>query len=488
MPAMNLTRPLPVWLSLAIVFTFWAAIYLPGLGTLELKGEEGRRILPAVTMLQTGNYVVPYVGSDPYFTKPPLVNWLVAGSFKAFGVRNEWAARLPSTLCVLAVALAFVLIARAGLGAHGSLAGALIWMTNFGIIEKGRLIEIEALYASLTGLAFICWLSWWQERRSSWLTWTVPWIFLGLGMLAKGPLHLVFFYLIVVAVLYRERQLRAFLSPAHFVGIALMLTIFAAWAIPSLQMMPAESVTETWARQFSARLDGHDFNLAGWLMNMPRALAYFLPWTILLGWAAVRRLSFGDEGAVRIATGLAWGIGISFVGVSVLPGALARYTMPLIAPAAWLVALLLATERYQMPRWLSKPTGWPRALRLPVALAFAAVLAITVYAFVVMPLRLKREKIRPIAREMNAALAAAEALYAVDPDFQPALFYVRDPIVYLPRIGDVPPDARYLLVQPQQEQEATASRQWQPRSARPILRVTDYRGKEVILLEVREAN
>ncbi|HEV8185165.1 MAG TPA: hypothetical protein VGP40_04355, partial [Chthoniobacterales bacterium] len=60
---------------LAIVLVLWAAIYLPGLGTLQIKGEEGRRILPAITMLQTGNYIVPQVGSDPYFTKPPLVNW-----------------------------------------------------------------------------------------------------------------------------------------------------------------------------------------------------------------------------------------------------------------------------------------------------------------------------------------------------------------------------------------------------------------------------
>ena len=63
-------------------------------------------------MLETGNYIVPQVGSEPYFRKPPLVNWLVAGSFKIFGVRNEWTARLPSVLCVLAVALAFVGIAR----------------------------------------------------------------------------------------------------------------------------------------------------------------------------------------------------------------------------------------------------------------------------------------------------------------------------------------------------------------------------------------
>src|SRR6476469_8456863 len=122
--------------SFGLVILCWAAIYLPGLGSLEIKGEEGRRILPAVTMLETGNFLVPQVGSEPYFRKPPLVNWLVAASFKLTGVRNEWTARLPSVLCVLAVALAFLGVARDALGANGSVIAALIWLVNFGTIEK----------------------------------------------------------------------------------------------------------------------------------------------------------------------------------------------------------------------------------------------------------------------------------------------------------------------------------------------------------------
>src|SRR2546425_942704 len=120
-----------------LILAVWAAIYLPRLGSLEIKSEEGRRILPAVTMLETGNYIVPQVGSEPYFRKPPLINWLVAGSFHFCGGRNEWTARLPSVLCVLAVALAFIAIARRELGANGSLIAALMWLTNFGLLEKG---------------------------------------------------------------------------------------------------------------------------------------------------------------------------------------------------------------------------------------------------------------------------------------------------------------------------------------------------------------
>ena len=105
---------------IAIVLAVWAAIYLPALGSFEIKGEEGRRILPAVTMLETGNFIVPQVGSEPYLRKPPLVNWLVAASFKLFGRRNEWTARIPSVLCVLMVALVFVTVARRSLGSDGA--------------------------------------------------------------------------------------------------------------------------------------------------------------------------------------------------------------------------------------------------------------------------------------------------------------------------------------------------------------------------------
>ena len=86
----------------------WAAIYLPALGSLEIKGEEGRRILPAVAMLDTGRWIVPQVGGVPYLSKPPLINWLVAAAFRVSGTRSEWAARAPSALAVLALALTAV--------------------------------------------------------------------------------------------------------------------------------------------------------------------------------------------------------------------------------------------------------------------------------------------------------------------------------------------------------------------------------------------
>src|SRR5437763_2536152 len=109
---------------------------------------------------------------------------------------------MASVIAVLLVALAFAAVARPSLGPRGSTIAAVIWLINAGIIEKGRLIEIEGLYVSLCALAIIFWLSFWEQKKSPWLIWTLPFVLLGLGWLARGPVHLLFFYGVVFSVLW----------------------------------------------------------------------------------------------------------------------------------------------------------------------------------------------------------------------------------------------------------------------------------------------
>jgi len=467
--------------TFAIVVLCWAAIYLPGLGSLEIKGEEGRRILPAITMIDTDNYLVPQVGSEPYYRKPPLVNWLVAASFKLTGLRNEWTARLPSVLCVLAVALAFLTVARSNLGANGALGAALIWLANVGIIEKGRLIEIEALYVSLFGLALIFWLSWWRERRSRWLTWIVPSIFLGLGVLAKGPLHLLFFYAVVVAVLYFEGELRKLVSFAHVAGLLIMLGVFAAWAVPYWQAMRETDLAQTWSVQLTGRLTGDDFKLESWLLNIPRGLAYFLPWTLLL--PLVPRVRWPDASEHNLARALAWGAAVPFLLVNLLPGGLPRYSMPALVPACWLMAMTLAANEI---RWRGKFALPQFRLRFVIGTAVVAAVLLCIYAGAVIPALQSRAKVKPIAAQIDGLVPDSEPLYALDPDFQPFLFYVRSRLVYVNRLEEMPATARYLLVQPAREREVLESERWSPLRAQPITRVTDYRKQTLVLVRVGE--
>src|SRR6184192_1552415 len=354
------TRPI------AVVVLMWGVIYLPALGSIAIKGEEGRRILPAIRMLETGNYIVPQVGSNPYYRKPPLVNWLVAASFRFFGMRNEWTARLPSALSVLAVAIAFVTVARASLGPSGSTVAALIWLTNIGMIEKGRLIEIEALYVSLCGLAIIFWLSFFLQKKSPWLTWLPASVFLGLGLLAKGPTHLLFFYGIVIAVLAYWKEWRVLVHPAHFVGLAVMIGVPAAWAIPFVHATTSQVAIDKWSGQYAGRLKAIDFKFFSWIQNIPRGLIYFLPWLLLFPFA--RFSKFHDETQRRLAWALSWGTAVPFVAVSLVPGAVARYSMPSIVPASWLLGMICVGDALQWPRRIAKKRTWTNVVVVFVGL------------------------------------------------------------------------------------------------------------------------
>ena len=109
-----------------------------------------------------------------------------------------------------------------------------------------------------------------------------------------------------------------------------------------------------------------------------------------------------------------------------------------------------------------------------------------VYSLAIIPLLQRREKVRPIARRLEAAIPPNEVLYAVDPEYQPYLFYLRRPIDYVSR-GERSAARRALHPRPAGERKgAEQSPLWLPQHAQPILRIKDYRGRRVILLRVAE--
>jgi 4-amino-4-deoxy-L-arabinose transferase-like glycosyltransferase len=524
--------------NLLIVTAVWAALYFPALGSLAIKGEEGRRILPGITMLQTGNYLVPQVGGETYFRKPPLINWLVAASFKIFGRQNEWTARLPSVFSVLLVAISFVTVARSSLGNRGSTIAALMWLTNAGIIEKGRLAEIEALYVSLCALAIIFWLSFWLQKKSPWLIWTIPFVFLGLGWLAKGPLHLVFFYGVVVAVIWKERKWKELFHPAHFLGVIIMLGIFAAWAIPFVQATNQVTATTKWSQQFTGRLRGTDFQFTRWILNIPHGLFYLLPWVLFLPLIQFRNFSTGHERT--LARALAWGAVVPLVIVDLVPGSIPRYAMPALIPAIWLLAMAFCAENTKWPRWIGLWIGgWVgiglgvgviqyalehrQKINLALGIAIAVVIAVVLgglvwswcrralsgrtfslgarrgtvfaitllacvamwsYALAVVPKMDRRQRIRHLAAQIDSNIPKGETMFALDPNYQPIFFYMRSKLVYASDIDEVPSDARFLLVRPEREQEVLESNRWAPRQPHRIMRSTDYRKESILLLKI----
>ena len=243
--------------------------------------------------------------------------------------------------------------------------------------------------------------------------------------------------------------------------------------------MREADLAQTWSVQLTGRLTGDDFKLESWLLNIPRGLAYFLPWTLLL--PLVPRVKWPSASEHNLARALGWGAAVPFLLVNLLPGGLPRYSMPALVPACWLMAMTLAAQEIRWPGKFALPQF---RLRFVIGTAVVAAILLCIYAGAVMPALQSRAKVKPLAAQIDGLVPDSEPLYALDPDFQPFLFYVRARLVYVNRLEEMPATARYLLVQPAREREVLESERWSPLRAQPLTRVTDYRKQTVVLMRV----
>ena len=152
--------------------------------------------------------------------------------------------------------------------------------------------------------------------------------------------------------------------------------------------------------------------------------------------------------------------------------------------ARWRNSYALVVLSAESVRWRGKIIEPKTRLRWVVSTAIGASILLCIYAVAVVPVLERRSKVKPIAAQIDQLVPDSERLYALDPDFQPFLFYVRSRLVYVSRLDEVPTSARYLLVQPEREREVMESERWSPLHARPIERITDYRKRTIILARV----
>ena len=345
--------------ALVFVTLLWAGLYLPGLGTLQLQHEEPRRALPGLHMLASGDWLVPRVGSDPYLRKPPLLNWAIALSCKLSGGPSEWAVRLPSVLATLALALVIVGIAgRRWLSREGGLIAAIFYLVNLTMVESGRLAELEALYVAFTGVALVFWMTSWRQEAGPWQLWLFPAPFLALGMLTKGPTHLVFYYGVIIPVLLFGKDARSLLHPAHWLSLLLIVGALLCWAIPCSLAVSSHNplgIWHFWWGQLASRAStesSQHFRLSAWLLNGPQTLKNFLPWTLLLPllWrketVAVLAEARGPGHSRELALfrGARWGMVATALLMVLLPNGSPRYIYPLIVVPCLLLGRALTLE------------------------------------------------------------------------------------------------------------------------------------------------
>lgn len=493
-----------IWQAIALVVLVWGGLYLPYLGSREIHGEEARRILPARTMLENGDWITPQIGGREYSRKPPLINWLIAASFALTGEQSERSARLPSVLWLLAFALTATVALRRRFGVWRAASVALFFLTTIAMLDKGRMAEIDAMYAAQFGIAFVLWATWWAEGRR-WLAYTIPWLFLGVALLAKGPVHLVFWYPILVATLFRARRIADLFHPAHLLGILVMSGVFLPWMILNLsQSADAGEASGVWTQQLLARFQFSGIDWGKWALQPFQMLADFLPWTPLLiwGWLATRaelKSAPRDDRWVAVLQGGKIGVLAGYGILLISPEALPRYALPFFPVLTVLMVDWLG--RIDAKR-LGRVEGWWRGANVglscvlilgsvilfflaprlaspgsPIPLTHAA--AACGFGLAALGLNLKSlhwrpligtcttliagvftfhilaapfygsGKYRPLARELEQLCPETEQLLVVyNPKHLRFLFYVERPYVEAGLMADLPDSFRYLMIRP----------------------------------------
>src|SRR5262249_5682107 len=154
-------------------------------------------------------------------------------------------------------------------------------------------------------------------------------------------------------------------------------------------------------------------------------------------------------------------------------------------PASWLLGMICAGNALQCPWWVIDERVWARVVAAFVALGL--VIGAIGYPVAAIVLR-NRQQVKMAASEINALVRANETPYAVNPDYQPVLFYVKSRVQYVSSVKDLPQNVRYFLVRKKNEMEALAARDSAPLRARPIARVRDYSKREMVLFKVAPAN
>jgi 4-amino-4-deoxy-L-arabinose transferase-like glycosyltransferase len=217
-------------------FTFLAllfgTIYLQFLGRLPfMEPDEGRYAEIPREMLESGDFITPYLNYVKYFEKPPLIYWLNALSMKLFG-QNEFAARLPGALCGVLTILFIYFLGRTLFGRRQGMVAALILGSSAGFMIQNRMIltDIPLTFCLTTALGCFILASREGERQAA-LYYYLFYIFAALAVLAKGligmvlPGGVIFFHLLLTR---RWRLLKEMRIPT---GLFLFFLVGAPWFI-----------------------------------------------------------------------------------------------------------------------------------------------------------------------------------------------------------------------------------------------------------------
>ena len=173
----------------AVLLLMISLPYLVNLGTSSIwDASEAVYAETSREMLTTGDYLAPHFNFKPRVQNPPLTYWIIAASYKVFGI-SEFAVRLPGALAAIGVILFTYGIARLLYNPRAALIAAMITAATARIFILARRLPIDIflLFFLMATLFFL--LRAILTRKTHF--WLCAYVFAGFGFLTKGPVALL---------------------------------------------------------------------------------------------------------------------------------------------------------------------------------------------------------------------------------------------------------------------------------------------------------
>ena len=253
--------------------------------------DEGAFSEATREMLASGDFGHTTLNGEPRWDKPILTYWFQAAAVAVLGP-VEAAFRLPSVLAAWAWVLAAFAFARARLGEPAAWVGAAALATGAGVLAIGRAATADALLNLWLALAaFDLWRHVERhdagDRRASRVALRRAGLWIGLGLLTKGPVAIVVpgaAVLLWIAGTPRAQwpgRLRALLGdPWAWAAMLVVALPWYAYALHRHGMAFVEGfIVRHNVERFTGTLEGHGGSIAYYVVMVPLLL---LPWTALL--------------------------------------------------------------------------------------------------------------------------------------------------------------------------------------------------------------
>ena len=276
-----------------ILILTWLLIYIPGLARPGLLDDaDSIHAEAAREMVLNHNWVTLYINGIRYLEKSPLMYWMVAASYKLFGVA-EWQTRLPLALGVLGLAVCTYWFGRRYFGREGGFYAAMILVTAPGIYVYTRFLIPDVLVAMWLTLGLLLFLiACEQEEPSRWVCWGFA-ATVALNVLTKSLIGIVFPGLIIGAYLLLTRNPKKLLKMRPISSFIVFLIVAAPWHFLAAIRSPAQPagpekgflwfyfINEQFLRYLNKRIP-RDYDKVPLLLFWALLLAWLIPWFAFL--------------------------------------------------------------------------------------------------------------------------------------------------------------------------------------------------------------